>query len=57
VRIAISGAEIEAVIAGIDQGVLTVKLKRTPAKIESPKPSNGRKRAGRNAQGTRPRML
>ena len=37
VRIGVSGVEIEAVIADVDAGVLTVKVKRIPARIGSTK--------------------
>ena len=37
VRIGVSGVEVEAIIAGVDAGVLTVEVKRTTAKVEPPK--------------------
>ena len=35
VRIGVSGVEVEAVIASVDAGVLTVKVKRTSAKVDT----------------------
>jgi hypothetical protein len=43
VRIGISGVEVEAVIVSNAPGLLTVKVKRTPAKVE-PKQKSTRKR-------------
>jgi len=47
VRIGVSGVEIEAVIGGVDAGVLTVKVKRTQAKVESAKPTRAAERGPR----------
>jgi hypothetical protein len=52
VRIGVSGVEIEAIIAGVNAGVLTLKVKRTAAKVESAKAwrrqpkATAKKRAG-----------
>ena len=43
VRVGISGVEVEAVVVSNAPGLLTVKVKRTPAKAE-PKEKSTRKR-------------
>jgi len=45
VRIGVSGVEVEAIVAGVDGGVLTVTIKRTPAKVETSKATR-KKRTG-----------
>ena len=41
--------EVEAIIAAIDAGVMTVKIKRTSAKVESPPHGANTSRPGRRA--------
>ena len=46
VRVGVSGVEVEAIIAAVNAGVLTVAIKRAPAKAESPKGTTRKKRTG-----------
>lgn len=52
VRIGVSGVEVECVIAGVEGGVLTVKVKRTVAKVGSPqRPERQQKATGKKRVG------
>jgi len=43
-RIAMSGVEVEVVIVSVVPGLLTAKVKRTPAKVSSPGMERNKKR-------------
>jgi hypothetical protein len=47
VRVGLSGVEIEAIIVSVDQGELVVKVRRTPAKVESLKAPQRQSKASR----------
>lgn len=51
VRIGVSGVEVEAVVVGVEGGVLVVKIRRTPAKaparsVAEPRNPKAKKRVG-----------
>ena len=51
VRVGVSGVEVEAVIAGVEGGVLTVKVRRTPAKVAAPSVAEPRNRKTKKRAG------